>query len=795
MENKDEVPKEVQKNLKSIIDSFDIEERAVRERQIRTWRKLKLYWEGFQRIWYDEVAHDWRIWDVDKSTDTQDAAAYDKPVNVFRAYLESIIAALSITVPTVSCAPDDADSPLDIETAKASNAIAELIYKHNDVILLWLHALYIFCTEGMVACYSYSKESYEYGEYKENNYSNIEAEQYVCPNCRLNLADDVFTNELVDEFMPDDEDIDVQYLISKGAKLCPQCGFVLDPSLQKEKVVITKLVGVTTKPKSRICLEAYGGLYVKVPNYAMKQADMPYLNLSYETHYSNALSRYSHLRDKVTGDRKIGPGSGGNYDPYERWGRLSPQYHGEYPTNTCTIRNWWLRPCSYETLNDETQVEELKRRFPNGAKVVLVNDCFAEACNESLDDCWTLTKNPLSDYIHHDPLGLLLISIQDITNDLISLVLQTIEHGIPQTFADPEVLNFNAYGQSETAPGTIYPAKPRSGKSVGEAFYEVKTATLSGEVLPFAQRTQEMGQLVSGALPSLFGGGASAAGSKTAAEYSMSRAQAQQRLQNTWKMLTIWWKEIFGKAIPAFMKEMVEDEKFTKKDKSGNYINVFIRKSQLYGKIGNVELEPNDQLPVTWAQKKDVIMQLMTANNPLIIEALTAPENLDYLKQAIGLDEFELPGEDDRIKQYEEINQLLNSEPIELPPPPEAQMAVMMGQAPPEMLQPQQIPSVEIDPELDDHMLEAELCKRWLKSEAGRLAKIENPKGYMNVLLHMKMHVMEMQKQMMEQMMQQMAMQPQQGANGSAGPKENQSAVAPKNRGKDGTRAEHSTVQ
>lgn len=803
---KKETPEEIKILLKTLIDQFDIEERAVRERQIRTWRKLKMYWEGFQRVWYSEVAHDWRVWDSDQENNNiSDAAAYDKPVNVFRAYLESIIAALSITIPTVSCAPDDADSALDIETAKAGNSIAELIYKHNDVILLWLHALYVFCTEGLIACYSYPKEDYSFGTYDEKKYESSEIDSYVCPNCKSNLPDETFTNQVEDEFMPDDDDVELQDLVQNyGMTLCPECGFVLDPNLQKERVIITKMVGITTKPKSRICMEVYGGLYVKVPNYAMKQADIPYLIFSYETHYANALARYPHLRDNTSGDKpKIGPSDGGNYEPYERWGRLSTQYHGEYPTNTATIRNCWLRPCSYHSLEGTTSkddIRKLEELYSNGCKVVYVNDCFAEAVNESLDDCWTLTKNPLSDYLHHDPLGLMLVSVQDITNDLISLIIQTIEQGIPQTFADPGVLDFTKYRQTEVAPGSVYPATPKSGKSVSDAFYEVKTASLSSEVLPFSAKVQEMGQLVSGALPSLFGGGASAAGSKTAAEYSMSRAQAQQRLQNTWKMLTIWWKEIFGKVIPIFMKEMVEDEKFTKKDKSGNYINVFIRKSQLLGKIGDIELEPNDQLPITWAQKKDVIMQLMTANNPLVMEALAAPENIDYLKEAIGLTEFELPGEDDRLKQYEEIQQLINSEPIIIPPDERAVLAVSMGQAPPEMAQPQELPSVEVDPDLDNHELEAGLCKRWLKSDAGRLAKVENPAGYKNVLLHMKAHVMVIQQQMMQQMMaqQQMAQQ-NQSANGSGKPNgsgnkpENQSMVAPKNRGKDGTRAEHTT--
>ena len=144
---------------------------------------------------------------------------------------------------------------------------------------------------------------------------------------------------------------------------------------------------------------------------------------------------------------------------------LSPQYRGEHPINNVTVRNCWLRPSAFNILNED-ESEDLKKEFPNGVKVVVVNDFVADACNEALDDCWTLTYNPLSDYIHFDPLGLLLTSVQDITNDLISLVLQTVEHGIPQTFADPKVLNFNAYRNSEVIPGGIYPATPKSGKAI-----------------------------------------------------------------------------------------------------------------------------------------------------------------------------------------------------------------------------------------------------------------------------------------------------------------------------------------
>jgi len=753
-----EYSEDIQRLLKTVTDHFDSEDRSVRERQIRVWRRLKLFWEGFHRIYYSEVAHDWRVWDQEYTQQNTDQSYYDKPINVFRAYLESIIAALSTTVPPIKCYPDDADNSLDLMTAKAGDKIAELIYRHNNVPLLWLHALFIYCTEGLVACYNYPKEDASYGEYKEEQYEESEEvhEITTCSLCGFEMSDNIINDLQRDEFRPEDHDVPAHdAVLNKDMELCPSCMQMMDPDIRQSPLVVTKLVGVTTHPKSRQCIEVYGGLYVKVPVYAMKQSDIPYLGFSYESHFANVIERYPHLRGKLRGgDGKIG-GPTGVFSPYEQWGRLSPQYQGEYPVNTVTVRNFWLRPSAFNVLHDEDEVDKLRKKFPDGAKVVFVNDQFADAENQALDDYWTLTYNPLSDYLHHDPLGLLLTSVQEITNDLVSLTLQTIEHGIPQTFADPTVLDFNAYRQMEVLPGGVYPATPRAGKSVQEGFYEVRTATLSGEILPFGQNIQSLGQLVSGALPSLFGGQMNE--SKTASEYSMSRSQALQRLQNTWKMFTIWWKQIFSKVIPAYIKDVKEDEKDVRQDTYGNFINVFIRKAELEGKIGKIELEANENLPLTWNQKKDIVMQLLQVNNPEILQIIGSPENLPIIREAIGLSEFFVPGEDDRNKQHEEINQLVNSQPMMVPPqvdPMQGQQMMQMGQmVPPEAMQPQELPSVEIDPEIDNHQIEFEICRAWLVSEAGRLAKTDNPEGYKNVLLHAKAHLQVMQMQQMQQQM------------------------------------------
>ncbi len=800
---------EIQQLLSQVADHFDSEDQAVRERQIRVWRQMKLLWNNYTNIWYDEVAHDWRIYDYNQRMEiNDDQAYYDKSVNVFRAYLESIIAALSVTVPTVTCYPDDAQNNLDLQTAKMGDKIAQLVYRHNDVPYLWLHALYIYCTEGLIACYNYEKKDKKFGTYETKEYTQDKEYKFICPQCKSELDDEIMqgvapqdtqiissSEELqaieMGEFQPNDEDVELHNAYEQNKLVCPHCAAELDPALQKQELIVQRIVGTTKEPKSRICLEVYGGLNVKVPNYARSQEEVPCLRYSYETHYANVLEMFPHLKDEYGEGYAAGANLTGETDPYESWGRLSPQYNGDYPINNTTVNHYWFRLAAFNVLPKEDG-DKLRKLYPDGCKYTKIQECFGGACNENLDDCWTLTKNPLSDFLHHDPLGMLLTSIQDIITELVSLILQTVEHGISQGFADPAVLNFKKYKQTEVRPGDIFPAVAKAGKSLGDFFHEIKTASLSPEVMNFYNMVQELGQLTSGALPSLFGGQMS--GSKTASEYSMSRSQALQRLQTPWKMLLIWWKQVFSKVVPLYIKTVQEDDKFVDKDVYGNFINVIIRKAELQGKLGNVEIEGDENLPITWMQQQEVVQRLLQSGNQELMAMLFSPENLPFLKKSIGLPDLEIPGEKDRDKQFEEIQQLMDSEPIVLPPPEEALMAAESGVAvPPEMLQPEELPSVEVDPDLDNHQIESQICRDWLIGEAGRLAKVDRPEGYKNVLLHFKQHMQFLNLQMQEQAAAETSdVKPgEEGKkDGKTAPGENGSGMAPKeNEEQDGSRA------
>jgi len=707
----DKLDDEISRLLKTVTDTFEKEDRATREAQMRHCRRLKLYWNNMNRIYWSETARDYRLAsNLDTNGSDLQQAYYDKPINVFRAFLETIIAALSIQVPAVNCVPDNAESPLDLATAKAGNIISQQVYKHNDAIMLWLQALYVYCTEGMIAIYSYPKKDKLYGEYEDKEYKDETVEGYICPECNANLSDEAFSNAVEDSYGPGEDEVEVLDVIDNLGPICPECGALLDENLEKQQVLIPRLIGVTKKPKSRICMEVYGNLYVKVANYAKKQADTPYLIQTFDTHYANVIEQFEHLRDKLSvGSNNAGGGISG-YDSYDTAYRANVQYGGQTPEGQVTVRNSWLRPASFNVL-PEADYNKLKTKFPSGCYVTFVNDYCAQYCNESLDDVWTLSRNPTSDYLTHEPMGELVTNVQDIINDLISLTLQSIEHATTQMWADPSVVDFEGQSQIEANPGMITAVKAAAGKNISDAFFASTAAKLPPEVFSFFRIVQELGQFASGAMPSLFGGAQVNKTSRTASEYAMQKGMALQRLQTPWKMLTNLWKDAFGKVIPAYMKLMQEDERIVTKDKSsGNYINTFLIRAEMAGKIGEIELEGSDQLPISDEQKAETIMRLMELNQQEIQLALADPDNLPFVRKVVKIPEFKLPGEADRIKQYDEINMMLN------------------------------LIDVTVDPEIDNHMLEAEICRGWLISEAGREAKIMNENGYMLIVMHYMAH-------------------------------------------------------
>lgn len=643
----------------------------------------EFYWNNRQHIYKDFL--DSGNLEAYKYEDDDESDLYT--ANIYRPNGESIIAAMAIDLPQVNFYPDDADVADDVTTANAYARIAGLIQKHNKAHTLITRALQILYNQSFVAFYNYNRESPKYGTYKKPRFEEVSQTKTVpvCPNCNAKVLDDT------------------------PPITCETCGYVFEqPAASQETETFPTIVGYTDEPKTREVIHAFGPLHVKCGPYIQTQDDTPYVILKFERHPAIGKYQFNKFKDEIGKNRAYTATS-----EYERQYRAE-LYKGEYDhldTWVCV----WLRPAVYETIEDNDKLyQHLVTNYPKGIAVTFINGVMVDSRDEDLDDHWTICENPLGTFINSEPIGKACIPVQDATNELVNLSMDTIKHGIPQTFISSDLINFNAYKQMEVKPGMAIPANSLpAGRSINDMMATTRTATLSQEVDNVYNKLTQLSQLTTGAFPSIYGGVVQ--GSRTASEYAQSRAQALQRLSLTWNMLKQVWADVMAKACVSFANNMRDDERDVTKDGS-SFINNWIRRAELTGKIGKVEPEPDEQLPTSWAQQRDVIMRLIEMNSPMINELLMQPTNAYTVKNAMGFREIEIPGYKDRIKQLMEIDELLKSQPI--------------GES----------PSVQIDFDLDDHVTEAQVCRDFLVSEQGLMLKNTSPAAYHNVYLHFMQH-------------------------------------------------------
>lgn len=693
--------KEIEDAILTCYNYYKNEDQGTRNMMIAFWRKLDNFFQSIQRVFYDYGIQDWRRLDFEDSK-SFDPTLYDKIINIYRAHGESLIAALSIKPPNVTFYPDDADVAEDVETAKAYDMIWDIIIKHNQSNLLLVKALFILFNQGLVGAYIYNRTNKKYGTVEIPNYGpdvNVSTITHSCPAC----------GGIIDEQV--EKDLVTNTIIPIEAQ-CPNCGAIVESNVEEIKELIPQITGYSERSKSNTVIDLFGPLHAHLPFYAKKFEDAPYLHLRFEQHVNFLRDYYSKLSE-ANGLPNSGAVS------YDAWSRAFTNLQYTYSAHLLTTTCQWLRPWAFECLDNPELIAKMKTKFPKGCYAVIIEDrIVAEGRNEAMDEHWEFTEHPLSHFMHADPLGKPLAPIQELRNIATDLAIETFEHSIPETFADPTVLDFNKYSKEDSKPGMYFPAKAPQGKTLADGFHTIKPATLSEEIELFISKNDTDGQFVLGSFPSIYGG-PNTSGSKTASEYSMSRAQALQRLNITWTMLKFWWARIAGRAVTHYANGMLDDEKIVQKATTGTgFVNIWIKQTQLGGKIGKIEPEVDEELPTSFAQNKAVMMELIALNNDIVNEGLFNSQNTPLLAKTIGLPELYIPGKDSRDKQYAEFSELLISGPIA-----------------------EDQSTVPVDIDVDDHLVEIEACKSFLIGSSGRALKNINPMGRANIIAHLREHI------------------------------------------------------
>jgi hypothetical protein len=690
---------EVETAILSLVDQHSSMNQSYRDRVLRQDRKAQLYWEGVENIWWSDSAKDYREFSDLSSDEIEELDlddVNDRNVNIYKAHGEAIIAAMSAQVPGIIWFPDDAQDTDDRATAKSYTTIADLIRRHNRFGLKFVKALYILFNQEYVAAHIRQARRPEFGVERTPQFEKqTESRDHsYCPSCDSNLDD-----------MQGQEEVQ-----------CPVCQENVAPVLGQEEEEIDQLVGYKEENKRRVEIEFFGSLHVEIPAYARTQRELPFLTLRTDESLSRMIDKYEHLREAG----KLDWGSIGDRESDSERSTRRILQEDQSNNESVAVEQHWIRNWDFWSLQDDDEkVLKLKEMFPNGVRATFVGDVLAEVVDENMDDHWVICPSPLSNTLQGQAIGRSLIPIQEMKSELLELGLQTIEFGIPMLFADPQVVGFDAFKQSRANPGSMYPAQAPVGGDIKSALFETRPTTLSKEVNDLSREMDQAGQFAVGSFPSIYGGTISG-GSKTAKEYTESKSMALQRLSTIWKMVSYWSIDVMSLAIKIFLEDLKKDEKFVKREQR-NFVNVWIKKAELQGKVGDAEPESSDQFPISWAQRRDMLVELLTLGNPELLQAAFAPQNLPIMSEALGFPHFYIPGEDDRAKQWSEINELIQSQAID------------MGDG-------NRKSSVGIEPFVDNHAVQADICRSFLLSDQGIDLKANNLEGYNNVLVHMLEH-------------------------------------------------------
>jgi len=478
-------------------------------------------------------------------------------------------------------------------------------------------------------------------------------------------------------------------------------------------------------PNGQEVITIVGGLELKTPPWAGEMHEYPYLQWNMEVHQARLRAAYPHAADK------IGPPVASGTQEYERLARLAQSQGGplteggDFNINLITFQRTWLRPWAFFALDDKALRDELLQLFPDGAYVAFAGDAYCESRNENMDDHWRVLHALPGDGSSGRPaLGDSLISVQERFNTLSNLQIETYEYGIPPIYADSEVLDFDSL-QSQTAePGAHYPARAKPGQSLAAGFFQPEAAQVPPDLAQHAASLMgPVAQFLTGAFPALFGGAMS--NNDTAAGYSMARDQAMGRIGLVWRRMKFFHADIMLLAVDCFRRNRPNDVEVTLLGAGAAFESQWIRLADLKGNLFSYP-ETDEQYPTLWSQQRAVLLQLLANPDPQLQAVLAHPENMALIKRLIGLEEFVIPDEESRTKQYREIAQMVGEAPVVRRD--EGSGVELM------------LPSVQPDEFADNHAVELEICMRWFSSDAGQVAKIDAPAGYANVRAHAMFH-------------------------------------------------------
>lgn len=678
------------------------------------------------------------------------------PTNIYSARAQMIIAALTRTLPPVRFMPQDAMNDAAITASESADKFSKVIARNIDLIMVQTDASRILWNDGRFGYWSrFVKDGQRFGWEEDDVPDDIvpEDEPAEAGVSNVEAAAGVETPESEETAQESGEQGQTEEGV-EGAELAqgnaedetPPEGESHGSAVGEPEEEEEEETPAQRTPRGQEVRTAHGKLEMKLsPMMANDLEDVDALDLEYEVDVSRAKGMFPWIADKIKG------GSFGiDEGEIARLGRQNVKLgmQSTYVTSSSmaddvTISRTWFRPSALMEVKDELR-DDMIAMFPNGCLVVWAGKEFAYARNESMDDSWALGQAYSGDGQNRNAMGTSTLPIQKRLNNWLDLMNDFFVRAVPKKWMDNKVFNVEAIRGQTNVPGDIGAFKRVPGTPVTELIL-VEPQVLPPPTLAdfIKEYSGPLAELLSGAYPALAGGDVGTADSGVA--IATQRDSALGRLAPTWHSIK--------NAEATSMKQLVRwgakcrDKSINEKIPGGEIIQIEI--NDLKGNI-LCYAESDENFPETYTQKKNNFMQVFdsAAKNPQLGEVFFNGANLDFLKKMSGLKDIYIPQAVAHNKQLGEIDIMVKGKmlpnPVKAQATEQLQKFIASGVDPTQLAQaqeqikalPDEICSVPIDKEVDDHVTEMGTCWQWLNSEEGRKTKKLHPLGFANIRQH-----------------------------------------------------------
>ena len=684
---------------------------------------------GQQYWWYNNDAQAWyppNVLPIGVNSDDLTEPSFRNVTNIFLATGMSLSAVITQNNTRPTFYPQKASDPDSVQTAANASKFTEQFERNNDWACRMDECGYYMCTDGYFAAnVRYVSDGEQFGHDERDILSPIE----------IPIGDATVTCPCGFEAVG----------TSDETPTCPECGEFTQDNPAPTVTGVQNL-GTVQIPRGQEVVTMVPGLQLRRTAYADEQKDYLYMDWVTDIDKAVVIGTYPERENELDTNGITGDEGSGTAASYERIARRllylgTGRHSGVTLEGLGTFQRAWLRPKSFYRIKDKEKRAQLLALFPKGIKIVFYNGQYCESKPESMDTAWESFHTMPGEGQLRETLISPLLPIQDQLNDCTNLLFEICMNGVPEGFADTELLDFEARNEQTATAGNITPVTLEANETIGQKMLFTQAVEPSqGMVRYIEMLLNEIPQFLSGNYPALFGGNTGS--NDTAAGIAIQRNQAMGRIGRVWRNFQVFLANVSAKAVNLFGENRTEDMEIPRAGISdGTYESDYIRLSDMQGNVLAYP-ETDAQFPVLEADVRATLMSMWNSANPLFLAVAQQPSNLEYLFRMMGVSDLEVPGEQQRKKTNLDIKQLIATQPV-----PGKPQVGPDGKAMPA----QPVPSVEPNQNVDDLKTASDAAKAWLISDKGLAVRETNPLGYANVELYQKTCEQLMKAQALQQ--------------------------------------------